>query len=138
MLSVYFLQEEEETDQGCRLPQFLSRRQFSRVSSLINLLPPVRTGSLKRIRQNLQCSISFRGVSRTEATPPSVRAETKRRDSKLWSETFDVQQGGETLSAREIRRQEGLLLYYYHITTTTILLILLFKYYYSYTTDTTI
>lgn len=37
------------------------------------------------------------------AAPPAA----KRRDSKLWSETFDVRLGAtQTLSPKEIKRQE--------------------------------
>lgn len=85
----------------------------------------------------LQRSISFRNVSQPEAAPPpppssavktrvisatvsspcsavsAPRASTgaactgKRRDSKLWSETFDVRLGAtQPLSPKEIKRQE--------------------------------
>lgn len=60
-----------------------------------------------------QRSISFRSESRTESvmpprpwTRPAPPANTKRRDSKLWSETFDVRLGHQMLSSKEINRQE--------------------------------
>uniref|UniRef100_A0A3Q1HCP0 Rho guanine nucleotide exchange factor 3 n=1 Tax=Anabas testudineus TaxID=64144 RepID=A0A3Q1HCP0_ANATE len=86
----------------------------SRVTSLASLLPPVKTAPLKRIGQTLQRSISFRNESRTErpAPPPpssSSTMKTRRRDSKLWSETFDVRLGvSQTLSPKEIKRQEAI------------------------------
>lgn len=58
-----------------------------------------------------QRSISFRSESRTELGPPrpwsrqAPSAVTKRRDSKLWSETFDVRLD-QMLSSKEIKRQE--------------------------------
>ncbi|TRY54513.1 hypothetical protein DNTS_009218, partial [Danionella cerebrum] len=88
-------------------------RPLSRVKSLVNLIPPVKSAPLKRIRQTLQHSISFRSHCRPEinALPrwnrqmaPTI---TKRRDSKLWSETFDVGLG-QTLSSKEIKRQEAI------------------------------
>lgn len=60
---------------------------------------------------SVQRSISFRSESRTEIMPPrpwsrqAPAANTKRRDSKLWSETFDVGLG-QMLSSKEIKRQE--------------------------------
>lgn len=39
-------------------------------------------------------------------TRPAPPANTKRRDSKLWSETFDVRLGHQMLSSKEIKRQE--------------------------------
>lgn len=63
------------------------------------------------LHPSLQRSISFRSESRTEIMPPrpwsrqAPAANTKRRDSKLWSETFDVGLG-QMLSSKEIKRQE--------------------------------
>ncbi|XP_027023563.1 rho guanine nucleotide exchange factor 3 isoform X1 [Tachysurus fulvidraco] len=88
-------------------------KPLSRVTSLANLIPPVKAAPLKRIGQTLQRSISFRSESRTEIMPPrpwsrqAPAASTKRRDSKLWSETFDVGLG-QMLSSKEIKRQEAI------------------------------
>ncbi|XP_028970119.1 rho guanine nucleotide exchange factor 3 isoform X2 [Esox lucius] len=90
-------------------------KPLSRVTSLANLIPPVKAAPLKRIGQTLQRSISFRSETRTEPampprpwTRPAPPANTKRRDSKLWSETFDVRLGHQTLSSKEIKRQEAI------------------------------
>ncbi|KAF4093934.1 hypothetical protein AMELA_G00007270 [Ameiurus melas] len=88
-------------------------KPLSRVTSLANLIPPVKAAPLKRIGQTLQRSISFRSESRTEIMPPrpwsrqAPAANTKRRDSKLWSETFDVGLG-QMMSSKEIKRQEAI------------------------------
>ncbi|XP_037388361.1 rho guanine nucleotide exchange factor 3 isoform X2 [Pygocentrus nattereri] len=88
-------------------------KPLSRVTSLANLIPPVKAAPLKRIGQTLQRSISFRSESRTEIVPPrpwgrqAPPSITKRRDSKLWSETFDVGLG-QMLSSKEIKRQEAI------------------------------
>uniref|UniRef100_A0A672FZS6 Rho guanine nucleotide exchange factor 3 n=1 Tax=Salarias fasciatus TaxID=181472 RepID=A0A672FZS6_SALFA len=109
-------------------PSTKRSKPVSRVTSLANLLPPVKTAPLKRISQTLQRSISFRNDSRTERTrvisatvsspsssmtAPRVSTATtsasKRRDSKLWSETFDVRLGAtQPLSPKEIKRQEAI------------------------------
>ncbi|XP_076850401.1 rho guanine nucleotide exchange factor 3 isoform X3 [Brachyhypopomus gauderio] len=88
-------------------------KPLSRVTSLANLIPPVKAAPLKRIGQTLQRSISFRSESRAEITHPrpwsrpAQPALTKRRDSKLWSETFDMGLG-QALSSKEIKRQEAI------------------------------
>uniref|UniRef100_UPI0037E804DD rho guanine nucleotide exchange factor 3 isoform X2 n=1 Tax=Semicossyphus pulcher TaxID=241346 RepID=UPI0037E804DD len=121
-------------------PSTKRSKLVSRVTSLANLLPPVKTVPLKRIGQTLQRSISFRNETQTERTahlPPSSSAlksrtfpatvsnscssmtttrvstatalSSKRRDSKLWSETFDVHLGAtQPLSPKEIKRQEAI------------------------------
>ncbi|KAI2650897.1 Rho guanine nucleotide exchange factor 3 [Labeo rohita] len=66
-------------------------KPLSRVTSLASLIPPVKAAPLKRIGQTLQIA-------------PAI---TKRRDSKLWSETFDVGLG-HMLSSKEIKRQEAI------------------------------
>ncbi|XP_072296118.1 rho guanine nucleotide exchange factor 3 [Eucyclogobius newberryi] len=122
-------------------PSTKRSKPVSRVTSLVNLLPPVKTAPLKRIGLSLQRSISLRTDSRTNhatasssvavvktravsatvsspgssATIPRVSTGTasssssgsKRRDSKLWSETFDVRLS-QTLSPKEIKRQEAI------------------------------
>lgn len=89
-------------------------KPLSRVASLASLIPPVKTAPLKRIGQTLQRSISFRSESRTDAVAPrpwgrmqGPAAGAKRRDSKLWSETFDVHLD-QMLSSKEIKRQEAI------------------------------
>lgn len=119
-------------------PSTKRSKPVSRVTSLVNLLPPVKTTPLKRIGLSLQRSISLRTDSRTEhppvsssssvvktrvgaatvsspgssATVPRVSTATsssssKRRDSKLWSETFDIRLS-QTLSPKDIKRQEAI------------------------------
>ncbi|KAM6927286.1 rho guanine nucleotide exchange factor 3 [Xenentodon cancila] len=122
-------------------PSTKRSKPVSRVTSLANLLPPVKTTPLKRIGQTLQRSISFRNENQTErpaSLPPlsssamktrvisatvsnpsasmtasrvstATASASKRRDSKLWSETFDVRLGStQTLSPKEIKRQEAI------------------------------
>lgn len=121
-------------------PSSKRSKPVSRVTSLVNLLPPVKTAPLKRIGLSLQRSISLRTDSRTEhapvsasvsvvktrvvaatvsgpgssATIPRVSTATassgsasKRRDSKLWSETFDIRLS-QSLSPKEVKRQEAI------------------------------
>uniref|UniRef100_A0A9J8B2W6 Rho guanine nucleotide exchange factor 3 n=2 Tax=Cyprinus carpio carpio TaxID=630221 RepID=A0A9J8B2W6_CYPCA len=88
-------------------------KPLSRVTSLASLIPPVKAAPLKRIGQTLQRSISFRSDCRPENTAPRpwgrqiAPSITKRRDSKLWSETFDLGLG-HMLSSEEIKRQEAI------------------------------
>ncbi|XP_069062563.1 rho guanine nucleotide exchange factor 3 isoform X2 [Pleurodeles waltl] len=88
-------------------------KPLSRVTSLANLIPPVRATPLKRFSQTLQRSISFRSDSRPDLFSPrpwsrnAPPAITKRRDSKLWSETFDVSIN-QVLTSKEIKRQEAI------------------------------
>ncbi|KAK7137412.1 hypothetical protein R3I93_017482 [Phoxinus phoxinus] len=84
-------------------------KPLSRVTSLASLIPPVKTAPLKRIGQTLQRSISFRSDCRPEIMAPRQipPAATKRRDSKLWSETFDLGLG-HMLSSKDIKRQESI------------------------------
>ncbi|NWQ79033.1 ARHG3 factor, partial [Columbina picui] len=88
-------------------------KPLSRVTSLANLIPPVRATPLKRFSQTLQRSISFRSDSRPDLFSPrpwarnGAPAHTKRRDSKLWSETFDACLN-HMLTSKEIKRQEAI------------------------------
>ncbi|OPJ72094.1 rho guanine nucleotide exchange factor 3 isoform C [Patagioenas fasciata monilis] len=74
-------------------------KPLSRVTSLASLIPPR--------------SISFRSDSRPDLFSPRpwarnvAPAHTKRRDSKLWSETFDVCVNP-MLTSKEIKRQEAI------------------------------
>lgn len=88
-------------------------RPLGRVSSLANLISPVRNGAVRRFGQTIQ-SMSFRGDGNGGKTPgvpqkPCSKAAAptppKRRNSTLWSETLDVHQKG-TFSTKEIKRQE--------------------------------
>ncbi|KAK2503154.1 hypothetical protein MC885_016181 [Smutsia gigantea] len=88
-------------------------KPLSRVTSLANLIPPVKATPLKRFSQTLQRSISFRSESRPDILTPrpwsrnAAPSSTKRRDSKLWSETFDVCVN-QMLTSKEIKRQEAI------------------------------
>ncbi|XP_074861560.1 rho guanine nucleotide exchange factor 3 isoform X1 [Carettochelys insculpta] len=88
-------------------------KPLSRVTSLASLIPPVRATPLKRFSQTLQRSISFRSDSRPDLFTPRPWSRnvppvsTKRRDSKLWSETFDVCVN-QMLTSKEIKRQEAI------------------------------
>ncbi|CDQ78599.1 unnamed protein product [Oncorhynchus mykiss] len=90
-------------------------RPLGRVSSLANLISPVRNGAVRRFGQTIQ-SMSFRGDGSGGKTPgvpqkPCSKAAAptppKRRNSTLWSETLDVHQKG-TFSTKEIKRQEAI------------------------------
>lgn len=65
------------------------------------------------VHQLPQWSISFRSESRLELLGPrpwsrnAAPSSTKRRDSKLWSETFDVCVN-QMLTSKEIKRQEAI------------------------------
>ncbi|KAK1901023.1 Rho guanine nucleotide exchange factor 3 [Dissostichus eleginoides] len=95
-----------------------STKRSKLVSRVTSLLQPVKTAPLKRIGQTLQRSISFRNeatLSNPGSSSTMTRVSTatvpaaKRRDSKLWSETFDVRLGTmQTLSPKEIKRQEAI------------------------------
>uniref|UniRef100_A0A8C5AEU1 Rho guanine nucleotide exchange factor (GEF) 3 n=1 Tax=Gadus morhua TaxID=8049 RepID=A0A8C5AEU1_GADMO len=83
-------------------PSTKRTRSISKVSSLINLLPPVKTAPLKRIGQTLQ-------VRTRPLATGAAASSSKRRDSKLWSETFDTGHGTpQMLSPQDIRRQEAI------------------------------
>ncbi|NXD87208.1 ARHG8 protein, partial [Halcyon senegalensis] len=87
-------------------------RPLSRVTSLANLISPVRNGAVRRFGQTIQ-SFALRGDSKSPScaqkscsrsaapTPP------KRRNSVLWSEMLDVNMK-ESLSTKEIKRQEAI------------------------------
>ncbi|PWA24298.1 hypothetical protein CCH79_00019993 [Gambusia affinis] len=93
---------------GQTLQRSVSFRNESRASTLPNPppLPPPSSSTM-----------TTRVVSATVSSPPSCvtmsRVSTatgpasKRRDSKLWSETFDIRVGA-TLSPKEIKRQEAI------------------------------
>ncbi|XP_043936654.1 rho guanine nucleotide exchange factor 3-like [Protopterus annectens] len=82
-------------------------KPVSKVTALASLITPGKVTSLKRFSQSLQRSISFKNENRSFNFPQRQRSKngpTKRRNSKLWSETFD--NISEELSSKEIKRQE--------------------------------
>ncbi|XP_043739501.1 neuroepithelial cell-transforming gene 1 protein isoform X1 [Cervus elaphus] len=87
-------------------------RPLARVTSLANLISPVRNGAVRRFGQTLQ-SFTLRGDSRSPASAQkfssrsTVPAPAKRRSSALWSETLDGSMK-QSLTSREIRRQEAI------------------------------
>ncbi|XP_071406887.1 rho guanine nucleotide exchange factor 3 isoform X3 [Pithys albifrons albifrons] len=109
--------QDEDTISICSLdtsePRNKRVKPLSRVTSLASLIAPVRATPLKRFSQTLQRSISFRSDSRPDLLSPrpwarnGPPANTKRRDSKLWSETFDVCVS-HMLTSKEIKRQEAI------------------------------
>ncbi|XP_034529846.1 neuroepithelial cell-transforming gene 1 protein isoform X2 [Notolabrus celidotus] len=86
-------------------------RPLGRVTSLANLISPVKNGAVRRFGQTIQAS--FRGDGKSPGVPqkPCSKATAptppKRRNSTLWSETLDVHQKG-TFSTKEIKRQEAI------------------------------
>ncbi|KAM3588272.1 uncharacterized protein V6R79_025277 [Siganus canaliculatus] len=86
-------------------------RPPGRVTSLANLISPVKNGAVRRFGQTIQAS--FRGDGKSPGVPqkPCSKATAptppKRRNSMLWSETLDVHQKG-TFSTKEIKRQEAI------------------------------
>lgn len=86
-------------------------RPLGRVTSLANLISPVKNGAVRRFGQTIQAS--FRGDGKSPGAPQKpcgkVPAPTppKRRNSILWSETLDIHQKG-TFSTKEIKRQEAI------------------------------
>ncbi|XP_077866761.1 neuroepithelial cell-transforming gene 1 protein-like isoform X2 [Saccoglossus kowalevskii] len=85
-------------------------RQMSRVASLVDIISPVN--HVKKVGQALTRSMSFRNLSSspTFTIKPYTKPQatpTKRRDSKLWSETIqgDV---NDVLSKMDIKRQEAI------------------------------
>ncbi|XP_004411878.1 PREDICTED: neuroepithelial cell-transforming gene 1 protein isoform X1 [Odobenus rosmarus divergens] len=87
-------------------------RPLARVTSLANLISPVRNGAVRRFGQTIQ-SFTLRGDSRSPASAQksssrsTVPTPAKRRSSVLWSETLDVSMK-ESLTTKEIKRQEAI------------------------------
>ncbi|KAM4828716.1 neuroepithelial cell-transforming gene 1 protein isoform 2-T2 [Thomomys bottae] len=87
-------------------------RPLARVTSLANLISPVRNGAVRRFGQTIQ-SFTLRGEHRSPASAQkpfnrsTVPTPTKRRSSVLWSEMLDITMK-ESLTAREIKRQEAI------------------------------
>lgn len=86
-------------------------RPLGRVTSLANLISPVKNGAVRRFGQTIQAS--FRGDGKLPGGPqkPFSKAAAptppKRRNSILWSETLDVHQK-RAFSTKEIKRQEAI------------------------------
>ncbi|EPY75704.1 neuroepithelial cell-transforming gene 1 protein [Camelus ferus] len=86
-------------------------RPLARVTSLANLISPVRNGAVRRFGQTIQ-SFTLRGDSRSPASAQkfssrsTVPTPAKRRSSALWSEMLDVSTK-ESLTTKEIKRQEA-------------------------------
>uniref|UniRef100_A0A8C5GFR0 Neuroepithelial cell-transforming gene 1 protein-like n=1 Tax=Gouania willdenowi TaxID=441366 RepID=A0A8C5GFR0_GOUWI len=95
----------------CSEPSNKRVRSLGRVTSLANLISPVKNGAVRRFGQTIQAS--FRGDGKLPGVPqkPCSKAAAptppKRRNSTLWSETLDVHQKG-TFSTKEIKRQEAI------------------------------
>ncbi|XP_019721764.1 neuroepithelial cell-transforming gene 1 protein isoform X2 [Hippocampus comes] len=86
-------------------------RPLGRVTSLANLISPVKNGAVRRFGQTIQASFRSDGKSPVVPQKPCNKAAAptppKRRNSTLWSETLDVHQK-ETLTTKEIKRQEAI------------------------------
>lgn len=85
-------------------------RPLVRVTSLANLISPVKNGAVRRFGQTIQAS--FRGDGKSPGAPQkpckaAVPTPPKRRNSTLWSEMLDIHQKG-TFSTKEIKRQEAI------------------------------
>ncbi|XP_003410647.1 neuroepithelial cell-transforming gene 1 protein [Loxodonta africana] len=87
-------------------------RPLARVTSLANLISPVRNGAVRRFGQTIQ-SFALRGDNRSPASAhksysrSTVPTPAKRRNSVLWSEMLDVSMK-ESLTTKEIKRQEAI------------------------------
>ncbi|XP_036122926.1 neuroepithelial cell-transforming gene 1 protein isoform X4 [Molossus molossus] len=87
-------------------------RPLARVTSLANLISPVRNGAVRRFGQTIQ-SFTLRGDNRSPASAQksssrsTVPTPAKRRSSVLWSEMLDVSMK-ESLTTKEIKRQEAI------------------------------
>ncbi|XP_063304362.1 neuroepithelial cell-transforming gene 1 protein isoform X1 [Pelobates fuscus] len=87
-------------------------RPLARVTSLANLISPVRNGAVRRFGQTIQ-SFTMRAENKSPTSAQKscsrMAAPTppKRRNSVLWSEMLDINMK-ESLSAKEIKRQEAI------------------------------
>ncbi|XP_076861256.1 neuroepithelial cell-transforming gene 1 protein isoform X3 [Brachyhypopomus gauderio] len=109
------LQKIDYHNQACKEleePSTKRVRPLGRVTSLANLISPVKNGAVRRFGQTLQAS--FRGDGRSPSvvqqkacSKAAAPTPPKRRNSTLWSETLDVHQKG-TFSTKEIKRQEAI------------------------------
>ncbi|KAJ7424889.1 Neuroepithelial cell-transforming protein 1 protein [Willisornis vidua] len=87
-------------------------RPLARVTSLANLISPVRNGAVRRFGQTIQ-SFTLRsdskspGCAQKSCSRSAAPTPPKRRNSVLWSEMLDVNTK-ESLSTKEIKRQEAI------------------------------
>uniref|UniRef100_A0A672TIX4 Neuroepithelial cell transforming 1 n=1 Tax=Strigops habroptila TaxID=2489341 RepID=A0A672TIX4_STRHB len=87
-------------------------RPLARVTSLANLISPVRNGAVRRFGQTIQ-SFALRsdskspGCAQKSCSRSAAPTPPKRRNSVLWSEMLDVNMK-ESLSTKEIKRQEAI------------------------------
>uniref|UniRef100_A0A8C5MGW1 Neuroepithelial cell transforming 1 n=1 Tax=Leptobrachium leishanense TaxID=445787 RepID=A0A8C5MGW1_9ANUR len=87
-------------------------RPLARVTSLANLISPVRNGAVRRFGQTIQ-SFTMRADNKSPTSAQKscsrIAAPTppKRRNSVLWSEMLDTNMKG-SLSTKEIKRQEAI------------------------------
>uniref|UniRef100_A0A8C3QLW6 Neuroepithelial cell transforming 1 n=1 Tax=Cyanoderma ruficeps TaxID=181631 RepID=A0A8C3QLW6_9PASS len=87
-------------------------RPLARVTSLANLISPVRNGAVRRFGQTIQ-SFTLRsdskspGCSQKSCSRSAAPTPPKRRNSVLWSEMLDTNTK-ESLSTKEIKRQEAI------------------------------
>lgn len=85
---------------------------LAQVTSLANLISPIRNGAVRRFGQTIQ-SFTLRGDHRSPASAQktfsrsTVPTPTKRRSSALWLEMLDINMK-EPLTTREIKRQEAI------------------------------
>ncbi|KAM9859144.1 rho guanine nucleotide exchange factor 3 isoform 2-T2 [Aulostomus maculatus] len=93
---------------GQTLQRSISFRNESRPERAAPPPPPPSSSTMKT--RTISATVSNPPSSTTAARVSTATAPAaKRRDSKLWSETFDVQLGAtQTLSPKEIKRQEAI------------------------------
>nr|XP_020466784.1 rho guanine nucleotide exchange factor 3 isoform X2 [Monopterus albus] len=93
---------------GQTLQRSISFRNESRMERAAP--PPPPPSSLTTKTRVISATVSNPSSSMTATRVTTAAAPTaKRRDSKLWSETFDVQLGAtQTLSPKELKRQEAI------------------------------
>ncbi|NWI51974.1 ARHG8 protein, partial [Calyptomena viridis] len=93
-------------------------RPLARVTSLANLISPVRNGAVRRFGQTIQGKQPARpelgsgggkspGCAQKSCSRSAAPTPPKRRNSVLWSEMLDVNMK-ESLSTKEIKRQEAI------------------------------
>ncbi|XP_036375997.1 neuroepithelial cell-transforming gene 1 protein-like [Megalops cyprinoides] len=104
------IEHQNQANKETEEPSTKRVRPLGKVTSLANLISPVRSGAVRRFGQTIQ-SISFRGDGKSPGRKPCSKAAAptppKRRNSTLWSETLDDHQKG-TFSTKEIKRQEAI------------------------------
>nr|XP_033813931.1 neuroepithelial cell-transforming gene 1 protein isoform X2 [Geotrypetes seraphini] len=110
--TIRVIDAQNQTSKEFEEPSNKRVRPLARVTSLANLISPVRNGAVRRFGQTIQ-SFTLRSDSKSPACAqkPCCRSiaptPPKRRNSVLWSEMFDVNMK-ETLPTKEIKRQEAI------------------------------